>query len=469
MTLGQLNKNINKVGKSLSKISTGQRIVSARDNASDYGISEQMRVQIRALEQDMQNVQNGSSMLKTAFGGINDIVEELRSLKELAINAANDSNSDEDRVIIQRDFDQKRASIDEIATWTNYNTKPLLDGTYANSMRRYGITYNLENVFLPGSPNCERINMNETGYGHGIVPDISYHSKGLWNNSPLPGLTFPGNNNVDSNYNIAVKMDFSKSSQTGQGFSILCGGCEQYINIKFDSSISAAQSTRSREPDGSTEPIEYTIGTSGVSDLAQAIYEGVKAIDGNRYTATSQNGSTEKVMLDINHQVNVLKMNGEYYITKESEPPLCIYHGLIDGRSSGGQDGKPLTIHHGPHANQAINFYINDMHGDSLGISFAEVTTKPKANEAIRTVDEAISYALHEATYVGSYLQRLEYTESNLTTMNENTQGAESTIRDADMAKEMTEYTKNNVLSQASQSMLAQANQNMSSVLSLLQ
>ena len=94
MTLGQLNKNINKVGKSLSKISTGQRIVSARDNASDYGISEQMRVQIRALEQDMQNVQNGSSMLKTAFGGINDIVEELRSLKELAINAANDSNSD---------------------------------------------------------------------------------------------------------------------------------------------------------------------------------------------------------------------------------------------------------------------------------------------------------------------------------------------------------------------------------------
>ena len=130
MTLGELNKNINKLGKSLAKLSKGQRILSAADDSSSFAISERMREQIRSLEQDVQNVQNGSSMLKTAHSGIENIVDELRSLKELAIDAANDSNTDEDRAIIQKEFDQRRATIDEIANWTNYNNKILLDGRY---------------------------------------------------------------------------------------------------------------------------------------------------------------------------------------------------------------------------------------------------------------------------------------------------------------------------------------------------
>ena len=109
------------------------------------------------------------------------------------------------------------------------------------------------------------------------------------------------------------------------------------------------------------------------------------------------------------------------------------------------------------------------MHSNALGINTAEVTIRSKATSAIGIIDEAIVYALHEATNVGAYLQRLDYTEANVTAQDESTQNAESTIRDADMAKEMTEYTKQNVLTQAAQSMLAQANQNLSGVLSLLQ
>ena len=127
-TLNQLNQNNSQLNKALSKVSTGQKINSAADDASSFGISEQLRVLIRALDQDYQNVQNGSTMLKTAHGGIQEIIDELRSLKELAINAANDSNTDSDRAILQRDLEQKRDNIDDIATMTNYNTKPLLDG-----------------------------------------------------------------------------------------------------------------------------------------------------------------------------------------------------------------------------------------------------------------------------------------------------------------------------------------------------
>ena len=180
---------------------------------------------------------------------------------------------------------------------------------------------------------------------------------------------------------------------------------------------------------------------------------------------------------------------------------------------------NPLKVHHGTKANQATNFYIEDMHTKSLGtgnlinndgtfkndsdkekyialglssesmyqtdkqaewlatvtaaqnktLDDISVTTKYNANVAIRVLDGAIEYALDQATQIGSYLQRLEYATANVTTMGENVQAAESTIRDADMAKEMTSYTKFNVLQQSAQFMLAQANQNGSAVLSLLQ
>lgn len=100
--LGELNRNNIKLGKSLSKISSGQRIVGADDSGSDYSIGERMRNRIRALFQDSQNVQNGSSMLRIAERGVDRIVQTLRTMKELAIDAANDSNTDEDRRTIQK-------------------------------------------------------------------------------------------------------------------------------------------------------------------------------------------------------------------------------------------------------------------------------------------------------------------------------------------------------------------------------
>ena len=131
--LNVMNKNSFALAKSLTKVSSGQKINSAKDDSSAYSISEKMREMIRTLSQDSQNVQNGAALLKVADGGISSIVEELRNLKELAINAANDTNTDKDRATLQKVFTQKMANINDIATETNYNTKPLLDGTYAKA------------------------------------------------------------------------------------------------------------------------------------------------------------------------------------------------------------------------------------------------------------------------------------------------------------------------------------------------
>ena len=178
-TLGKLNKNTSQREKALAKVATGQKINSAQDDASTYGISEQIRVRIRALDQDRQNVQNGAAMLKTAHGGIQEIIDELRNLKELAINAANDSNSDADRAILHRDLEKKRDNIDDIAVTTNYNSKNLLDGTYSNSKLRYSSALgwlDLADSFSPGSPNCQKVSVSTTGYGHGIVPVVSFET-----------------------------------------------------------------------------------------------------------------------------------------------------------------------------------------------------------------------------------------------------------------------------------------------------
>ncbi|MBQ1913746.1 MAG: flagellin, partial [Selenomonadaceae bacterium] len=139
----------------------------------------------------------------------------------------------------------------------------------------------------------------------------------------------------------------------------------------------------------------------------------------------------------------------------------------------GGKIGNK-TLQIGTKANQSIKFGFHDMRAKAMGLEAADgtkvsIATREQANDAIRLFDQSLRKALNEQTTIGALQSRLEYTASNLTTAAENVQNSESTIRDADMAKEMTEYTKNNVLLQSAQSMLSQANQNSSAVLSLLQ
>ena len=130
MALNELNKNSNSLSKNLEKVASGVKIASAKDGTSEYAIAEKMKVLIRSLGQDRQNILNGKSLLKVADEGIENIIDELRSLKELALNSANDHNTDSDRSILQKDFENRCANINDIAATTNYNGKILLDGRY---------------------------------------------------------------------------------------------------------------------------------------------------------------------------------------------------------------------------------------------------------------------------------------------------------------------------------------------------
>lgn len=130
LALGELKKNTNKLAKDLKKVSTGTKITGAADGASEFAQSEKLRTLVRALGQDIENSQKGITLVKTAEGGIQGIIDSLRTMKELAINSINDHNSEEDRRILQKEFSSRMAEIDELASTTNYNGKILLDGRY---------------------------------------------------------------------------------------------------------------------------------------------------------------------------------------------------------------------------------------------------------------------------------------------------------------------------------------------------
>ena len=138
--LKETNKNSNKLSKDLQKVASGMKINGAGDGAAEYAISERMRAKVRGLNQDIQNIQNGTALLGVASGGIQSIVEELRTLKELAINSANDHNNTLDRAALQEEFNQRKANIEDIAVETNYNGIPLLDGRWCQMLWEDGIS-----------------------------------------------------------------------------------------------------------------------------------------------------------------------------------------------------------------------------------------------------------------------------------------------------------------------------------------
>ena len=394
-------------------------------------------------------------------------------MKELAIDAANDSNTDEDRATIQKELDQCIATIDDIALGTEFNGKILLDGRWAKG-----------GIFIPasggGGANTTAENV-VSGFKEGnsntveVAPEVNGGS-GDWQFTA--DKQFTGGN-------ISVQLDFSDmtlsgsypSALTGQGFTILCAGCPQYVNIIFDANKTSAQSTFSSTAgvaeDGTTNPYarEYVIGVKGVNNasaLSNAIYEGIAALKGK-----NANG----VQVDSAHNLTINQdSSGKVFLSKYG-PDMQFLEGTIPNPLTVPIEPvevdlkipRPLWIQAGTQAGQRTHIFIEDMRIEALGINNADVTTQAKANDTIAVISSAIEIALEEATNLGAYLNRMESTAINVTTMNDNVQASESTIRDADMAKEMVTYTKSGLLKQSSQAMFAQANQNGEAVLGLLE
>ncbi len=596
-SLNTLNKNSKVLGKSLEKVSSGMKINGAADDASGYSISERMRVQIRGLEQDVQNAQNGQSLLRTAEGAVQSTVEILKTLKEKAINAANDTNTDVDRETIQKEIDQMLDQVDDNAHVT-YNGKYLLDGSlggrsigsahdsiisfmsYLDSASNGGKALDEAISFASGEKFESRASLVDSFLGdfsasgggtaflkdycdidltnldtgsitgldaggetektaESIVPEngVPYTGGVPTGTTVINGLTVTWP--TEAEYSAAgdeTSKEAAKKIATALQSQWLknCMGLvtESYaLNFQDGATVTSMNVTFENAANNRLAAVSHSYypSTGEAASLTLIInmnyYTAMDWSDENGKTSTAGAGYLDRTLAhEMTHAL--MAANIKYF----AEMPLYmkegtaeLVHGIDDERrynitqligdesrletvlrsdakSSGewggngedpysagymllrylakqSADADPMpkmVFQVGTKANQVINIGLNDMRCGALGLRGSDgkqvsVVTRTKATGAITVFDAALEKALKLQTYIGSVESRLEFTMANLTTASENVQSSESTIRDADMAKEMTNYTKNNVLLQAAQSMLAQANQNSSSVLSLLQ
>jgi flagellin len=431
-TLNTLNKNQGALSKSLAKVSSGQKINSAQDDASGYAISERMRVMVRALDQANQNAQNGSSMLKVAEGAVANTIEILKTLKEKAINAATDTNTDDDRAIIQKEIDQFVDQVNDNALAT-FNGKYLVEGS-KSAKTQDTATVLLNQSLQSDAAAATALTALSDRAGNSLNIVAGDTIKVAWT---VQGKTYEATNDID----------VTTATTLGDIFAALTAGGADYVpkatgDIVDDTSTGYLGTNSAGvaigTPDGEAG-ISFTATNAGIDDQ----------ISGISITVIDQYGNTKKSA------------------NEHLEFGTAIF-------AANANEDHALKIHVGASAGQTISVGLADMRAEALGLQNSDATvisvaTPAKANVAIAVFDNALKKALDQSTTIGALQARLEYTANNLTTSSENVQSAESVIRDADMAKEMTNYTKNNVLLQAAQSMLAQANQNSSAVLSLLQ
>mgnify|MGYP006289493423 FL=1 len=355
----QLSSNQVGLGKSLEKLSSGLRINRAGDDSAGLAISEKMRAQIRGLDQAQRNAQDGISLIQTAEGALNETHAILQRMRELAVQAANDTVTTSDRTALTAEITQLNAELDRIAENTTFNGQNLLDGTLG--VTRVGGT--LTNT-VEGLANLSDIDV--AGAVSGRTYTISATGAGVF--SLTDGTT---------SYKVTL-------SAVGDGENTL-DFAEMGISIKTDSTL----------------------------DVSTTAFDGLTIIT----------------------------------------------------------SGTSATFHIGPDntTGQTLSVSIDSMTSSDLSVDSISVTSSDNARSAITSIDSAIDSVSAERGEIGSYQNRLEYSISNLGTASENVSASESRIRDVDMANEMMNFTRDNILIQAATAMLAQANMQPQAVLQLLQ
>ena len=452
--------------KSTEKLSSGYKINRAADDAAGLSISEKMRKQIRGLTQASLNAQDGISAVQTAEGALTEVHDMLQRMNELAVKASNGTNSEDDRSYIQNEIDQLVTEIDRVSTTTKFNETYLLQGnargTVSATDTDQKVVSKLAKVELNAAAGSELVAGDvvlgkvtaevENNAGGALIGDLSGSVLNALNDAKAGKITITqkqdGGKNVDQ-YEVKGGTDGTTTVATltqaqlkKMGVNITDGGTgnagTMSIQLKWNQ----------------TEQKDLQAGLSIKADAADITAEklkasGLKVGDEVKVTIKAEQDAT------TGNTVTKLKAYDNAYV------PDALNVSLHVGADSS-NDNK-------------IEMSIESMSSKSLGLVnedgklLVDGKDSTNADKAIDTIAQAIQKVSTQRSALGAVQNRLEHTVNNLDNVVENTTSAESQIRDTDMATEMVKYSNNNILSQAGQAMLAQANQSNQGVLSLLQ
>ena len=430
--------------KSTEKLSSGYKINRAADDAAGLSISEKMRKQIRGLTQASLNAQDGISAVQTAEGALNEVQDMLQRMNELAVKAANGTMSENDRTYIQNEVDQLTTEIDRVAETTKFNETYLLKGDKtadSDYTFTYGATAGTTSYALKDGVTLFDENGKKVEAGTVLDTTKKYYKDYK-----------AGTAATDANFNGTTDTDTSKDilydGATGEA---VAAGKVQYKDKANYYSTKVGTEQDPKDNAFSTSKLDNAYYDKDGNKIAEnALSNYLKTTDG-----TTINVKDGVKLYDANGNDVTANVQGTQFSAKATTGALT------------------LSLHVGADAtsNNQISLDITAMSAERLGVAGLKVDGSDDTNalSAIDTIKEAIQKVSTQRSALGAVQNRLEHTINNLDNVVENTTSAESQIRDTDMATEMVKYSNNNILAQAGQAMLAQANQSNQGVLSLLQ
>ena len=476
-----LNITTGSQSKSAEKLSSGYRINRAADDAAGLSISEKMRKQIRGLDQASTNAEDGVSAVQTAEGALTEVHSMLQRMNELAVQASTGTNSKTDRDAIQSEIEQLTTEIDRVAETTKFNETYLLKGD------------------ADGATKTINLKAHDAGLAGSLVDNGDGTAKFTMKSiEASDSVTIGG-----KSYTIGSTADEIKALMVKDA-TIEYGGFSFKVNTAGELKDSTGtKDVYVKTPDGSQNAtalgkgVEFTLAEKFKNDQGQDTANTKVELANLKNLITDGaeikiNGKTYKAMTGADDGVDdndssVITKTHAYELAKaelltanqigDTENNASVTDnadGTFDINVAKAKVAEKLNfnLHVGSDADMTnkINVNIETMNSSYLGIKGLNVSddTGVAATYAVDAIADALQKVSDQRSSLGAVQNRLEHTIANLDNVVENTTSAESRIRDVDMAEEMVEYSKNNILAQAGQSMLAQANQATQGVLSLL-
>lgn len=445
-----LARNNNALSDSIQKLSSGYRINKAADDSAGLAISRKMKTQIDALYQSSRNSSDGISVLQTAEGALDEVTAMVQRMRELAVEAANDTYTMDDRKTIQDEIDQLAKEIDRLSEQTEYNTKNLLGGGLQRVNNASSTSVEVLALSDEVLPDEYEFNIEE--YGTCATAGLSAAEGGLGADGSIEingeriffkaGTSAEKINEAVRDLCECVSIDWNMEEGT---LNTLLAGSDQQIRISCTDNLAALLGI-SGDSDGVNTTFNSECGTDAKIELGNGFDTGTTAVClGNRVSITDMMGFSLEMELDPEAE------------DATEDVKLAV------------EDAGPLIVQVGANENQEIGIVIPKINSKTLGIDRVNVRSGFGATVAISYLDAALEKITAARSKIGAYQNRLDSAVASLGVTGENVTYAMARVADTDMASEVTEYTSKNVLVQAGESMLAQANSRPQNVLTMLQ
>ena len=450
------------LSKSTEKLSSGYKVNRAADDAAGLSISEKMRKQIRGLSQASLNAEDGISAVQTAEGALTEVHDMLQRMNELAVKSANGTNSENDRAYIQDEINQLVTEIDRVAETTKFNETYLLKGDstlekgYSYSYTKVGTAVQAEAKMIKDAATSTMAEVTfTTNYDkvsnattNELVNSLKNQGLTITTSTDLTTTSLQLNGDAATDFSVVTTADNNFSIRDQEGNEIATVEVTTVGTVSGTATIIADKDTLKAQQSNKELAVFYDKDGNAISANALGDYF---ATDGNNVLARAEGG---KLYDAVGTEMTKDAAKDLVAKTKDQTAALNIKF----------QVGADSSV-----ANK-ISVNIESMSAKGLGINGLKVdgATSTNADAAVNTIAQAIQKVSTQRSALGAVQNRLEHTINNLDNVVENTTAAESQIRDTDMATEMVKYSNANILSQAGQSMLAQANQSNQGVLSIL-